>query len=146
MKKLFFSLLLLNSTVIFAQKDRNNVPSSVKQTFQRENPTVRDAQWNQTNGQWHANYKDNNNRNVDAYYDGNGRRRDTHIAWDKKDVPQVVDSRINRTYHANGNYKVERIERPGSTPLFKIGIQTGSKNRTLYMDEQGRARKYNDHH
>ncbi len=140
MKKFFFSLFLLSTTVAFAQ---NNVPSSVRRSFQRDNPSVNDAQWNQKNGQWHANYKDNNNRNVDASYDRYGKRVDTHIGWDRKDVPQQVDTRVNSRYHPNGDYTVNRIERPKAKPLFEIRIGT---KRPVYMDEQGREQKYNDHH
>ena len=135
-------MLLLSSTVVFAQ-NRNQVPNSVRQSFQRDYPTVNNAQWNQKNGQWHANYKDNSNRDVDSYYDRNGRRVDTHIAWDRKDVPPQVDNRINSRYHANGNYKAYRIERPKAQPLFQIRIGT---KQPVYMDEQGRQRKYYDHH
>jgi hypothetical protein len=145
MKKLFFSLLLLSSTAMYAQNDRD-VPPPVRQSFQRDYGDVRDTRWEQTNGQWHAHYRDNNNRDVDAYYDRDGNRRDTHIAWDRRDVPQNVDNRINRRYHVNGEYRVQRIERPLFPPLFQIRIQRGTRDRTIYMDEQARRRRYHDEH
>jgi hypothetical protein len=137
MKKILLPLLLLSSTVIFAQSAR------VQLSFQKDYPDARDARWIQTNDQWHANYRDDRNRNMDVYYDNYGNRTDTHIGWDSRDVPQRVDSRINRRYHTNGDYRVERIERPNYRPLFQIRIGTRTP---IYMDDQGRRRRYNDHH
>lgn len=137
MKKILLPLLLLSSTVIFAQN------AQVQLSFQRDYPDARDTRWSQTNNQWHANYRDNRNRNTDAYYDNYGNRRDTHTGWDRRDVPPYVDSRINRRYHTNGDYRVERIERPNYRPLFQIRIGTRSP---VYMDDRGRRRRYNDQH
>jgi hypothetical protein len=152
MKKTIFSLLLLSSTIAFAQRryhdnnrDNNTPPSTVQQTFQRENPN-QNANWNYRNNEWHATYKDNNNRQAETYYDRNGRRRDSHINWDRNEVPRDLDDRINRTYHTR-NYNAVRIERPNSQPLFQISLNLGGgRNRTVYMDEQGRQKQYYDHH
>ena len=137
MKKLFFLLFLLSSTIIFAQN------AQVQLSFQRDYPNIRDARWVQTNNQWHGTYRDERNRNVDIYYDNYGNRRDIHTGWERKDVPQNVDRRINRRYHTNGDYRVERIERPSYRPLFQIRFGT---RRPIYMDEQARRRRYNDYH
>ena len=154
MKKLFFSLVLLSSTAVFAQRrhhddnnnnDRNQPPATVQRSFERENPN-RNATWTQSNNQWHATYKDDNNRDVEAHYDGYGRRRDTHIAWNRNEVPRDLDDRINRMYHPR-NYNAIRIERPYNQPLFQISLDLGGgRNRTVYMDERGRQRQYYDHH
>ncbi len=152
MKQTIFALLLLSSCMAFAQRrhrdnDQNNTtpPPSVQQNFQRENPN-QNARWSRTNNQWHAIYKDNNNRDVETYYDGYGRKRDSHIAWNRNDVPRDLDNKINRTYHTR-NYNAVRIERPNSAPLFQILLNLGGgRNRTVYMDEQGRQRQYNDRH
>jgi hypothetical protein len=61
-------------------------------------------------------------------------------------VPENIDNRINLRYHTNGNYRVERIERPTNPPLFQIRIQTGTRNRTVYMDDRARTRRYHDRH
>ena len=137
MKKIFLPLLLLGSTVIFAQN------AQVQLSFQRDYPDRRDVQWVQTNDQWHAHYRDDRNRDMDVYYDNYGNRRDTHIGWDRRDVPRNVDNRINRRYHPNGEYRVERIERPSYRPLFQIRIGTKSP---VYMDDRGRRRRYDDNH
>jgi YD repeat-containing protein len=137
MKTLFFPLLLLSSTVIFAQN------TQIQLSFQKDYPDARDVRWNQTNNQWHGTYRDRDNRDVNVYYDQYGNRVDTHIPWDRRQVPPDVDHRIERRYHVN-EYRVERIERPSYRPLFQIRI--GTRSRPVYMDEDGRKRRYHDRH
>ena len=148
MKKIIFSIVLLSgSTFLFAQRDQRNVPQSVQQSWQRDHANEGKPTWQQSNGQWHANYKDNTtNRNVDTYYDGKGREVDTHREMDRKDLPQTYDQRINQRYHANGNYNVVKINRPNQKEIFQVKVQNAGKNRVVYTDRQGREVKYRDQH
>ena len=123
--------------MVFAQN------AQVQLSFQRDYPNSRDVQWVQSNNQWHGHYRDDRNRDMDVYYDNYGNRYDSHTGWDRRDVPYNVDRRVNRRYHTNGEYRVERIERPYSRPLFQIRIGTRSP---VYMDDRGRRRKYDDRH
>lgn len=144
MKILLFSVLLLSSTVLFAQNGRSELPSKVREAFEREYPNINNEQWNQTNNQWHAVYRDDLSRSVDTYYDNYGNKKSTHTAWDKKDVPKNLDDLINSRYHVNGIYQVERIERPRYPSLFKIMSKSGTKTRVHYIDDEGRNRNYRD--
>jgi hypothetical protein len=157
MKKLLMGLLILSvTTTVFAQNDRNSrrnrnmnqsnnttVPDPVRQSFQRDNPNVRDPQWSNTNGQWRGVYKDRDNKDVETYYENDGRRVDTHIRYNQTELPPQVRDRAERRYHTTGNYDAYRIERPNSQPLFQLRIQSG---RTIYLDENGRKRRYRDRH
>ena len=120
--------------------------TQVQLSFQRDYPDARDVRWIQTNDQWHATYRDSYDRNNDAYYDQYGRRWDTHTDWDRKDLPRNVDDRFNRRYRHDGEYRVVRIERPAYRPLFEIRFQSGTRDRTIYMNEQARRRRYHDRH
>ena len=154
MKKLIVPILLLSSTLSFAKNrtgdrndhrnnNRNDPPSTVQQNFQRDNPN-RNANWSQKNNDWHATYKDDNARDVNAYYDRRGRRTETRTTWSRNEVPRDLDNRIDRMYHTK-NYNAVRIERPNSQPLFQILLNLGGgRNRTVYMDEKGRQKQYND--
>ena len=137
MKKLLLPVLLLSSTLIFAQN------AQVQLSFQKDYPDVQNVRWDQDNDQWHGNYRDSRNRNMDVYYDNYGNRRSTHTEWDRKDVPEEVNNRVNRRYHTNGEYRVERIERPSYRPLFQIRIGTRSP---VYMDDGGRRRRYHNNY
>jgi len=142
MKKILAALLLL-STATFAQNyDRNQPPVTVRHSFERDHQSPANAQWTKTSSNWHASYRDNNNRNVDAYYDRRGNRIATHREIDRTDVPRSVDMRVRDRFHVSDNYHVMRIERPNAQPLFQVRLQLGSGSRTVYMDAQGRERQY----
>jgi hypothetical protein len=147
MKKIFFSMLLLaSSAAVFAQNDRRDrdhqAPQPIQRSFQKDYPDMTVTNWQRQNSnQWHGIYKDKNNRDIDVYYDGKGKRLSSHQPWDRKDVPQVLDRRINTRYHTR-DYQVFRIERPNYKPLFQIKLEIGGKNRVVYMDERGNERKY----
>jgi hypothetical protein len=146
MKKIFAALLLLSSAT-FAQnrnpgRDRDQPPPTIRHSFDRDHSSPANATWTKSSSNWHASFRDNNNHNVDSYYDRRGNRIATHREIDRKDVPRDLDTRINARYHANGNYNVRRIERPNAEPLFQISLQLGGGNRTVYMDARGRERQY----
>ena len=62
--------------------------------------TTQNAQWNNTNGQWHGTYKDQKNRNVETYYNNNGERIDTHTSYNQEELPSRVRERANKKYHS----------------------------------------------
>ena len=153
MKKIVLGLMLLSTSAIFAQigqsnnnrnQPANRAPAPVQQSFQRDNPEAKDARWSQSNHEWRANYRDNNKRNVDVYYDRDGVRKDIHRALDRMDVPRNINNKVNSRY--GGNYRVARIERPNEETLFQIKVQNGRRSHTLYMNERGENRMYNDRH
>lgn len=156
MKKILIGLLVFSSSALFAQENRDNnnqtrdnqnrdhrenVPNNVQQGFQRDNPNAQNTQWNNTNGQWHGTYRDQNNRNVETYYNNEGQRLDTHIGYDRNDLPATVRTRADKRY--SNSYHTYRIERPNSTPLYQIKTDDG---RTTYWDENGKKRRYKDRH
>lgn len=146
MKKIILSFLLLSScTVLFAQhrRDNNNPPQTIQQAWQKDHPNQTPATWQQSNGQWHAHYKDNtSSRDADSYYDPRGRQLATHMQWDRTQLPSDYDRTIRTRYHAN-NYSVTRIERPNQSGLYQLIMQlTGGKTRTVYTDERGNEVRY----
>jgi hypothetical protein len=146
MKKIILAICFMSSTTLmFAQSrynNRNRPPLEVQQSFEREYPNMNsNTRWSRDNNGWHATYRDGNNRDVNAYYDGRGNRQHTRIAWNRRDIPRDIDNNIYRTYRTR-NYKAVRIERPNNDPLFQISLNFGGRNRVVYMDEQGRSRRY----
>jgi hypothetical protein len=154
MKKLLICLLLISSVTTFAQNnddhdrdrhehhddDRNNVPDNVRNSFQRDNPDVKDAHWQNTNGRWHSTYRDRDNHDADSYYDNDGRRIDTHYSYNESELPGGLRDRLRRRYHSN--YRAYRIDRDGGT-LFQITLGDGT---IIYYDANGRRRNYDDRH
>lgn len=152
MKKFIFSVILFSGTyVTFAQDNHDNnrdqrPPSNVQNRFRKDYPDAKETQWQQNNGQWNANFKDNrHDGNVKTYYDKNGRRVDTHIPWQQSAIPVPVTKRVNTRYHSDYS-NTERIERPGQKPVYKLHVKEHDKDRTIYMDENGHEKRYNDTH
>jgi hypothetical protein len=147
MKKVFFLVVFCaGSVMLFAQQSGNNrnrahsVPPTVQRSWQRDYPNNNNASWDQQNNQWHTRYadRDHNNRNVDVYYDRNGRRLRSQSEWDRNDLPVAVRNRISTRYHAD-NYNAYRIERPGRGFFFQITL---GGNKKVYLDERGREVRY----
>jgi len=147
MKNILVGIFLLGSVTLFAQDNRddhernNQVPDNVQHSFQRDNPNAQNPRWENKNGQWHSAYRDKDNRDVDAYYDGNGQRIDTHSHYDDNELPDRVRIVAHKRYHSN--YKTYRIDRPNSQVLFQIRLDDG---RNFYYDEHGKKRHYEDRH
>jgi hypothetical protein len=125
--------------MLFAQQNNyhRNPPQNVQRSWQRDYPNYNtNNSWEYRNNRWHNRYqdRDHNNRNVDVYYDRNGRRVFWQSEWDRNDLPVVVRDRIRTRYHAD-NYNAYRIERPGGGFYFQITI---GGNRNIYLDERGR--------
>lgn len=139
-------------TVLFAQdRDHNNdhrnknlmPPQTVQQAWQRDHANDGNANWKYTNGQWHATYTDHdNNRNAETFYDGRGRKMETHREWDKTQMAPDYDQRINRKYHTNGNYTVNRIERPNQKEMYEVKLKDKGRSRTIYTDDKGNEIRY----
>jgi hypothetical protein len=93
------------------------------------------------NNEWHTRYVDrqNDNRNVDVYYDKYGRRIQTGREGDPLRLPAPLRDRISRRYHEE-NYSAYRIERPGKRPFYQITLAANRK--VIYIDERGREVRY----
>lgn len=126
--------------VLFAQQDyrnrNSNPPQPVQRSWQKDHPNDQNNTWEYRNSQWHTRYqdRDHSNRNVDVYYDRNGRRTMTQSEWGRNDLPDVVRNRIRTRYHSE-DYNAYRVERPGRGFYFQITL---GGNKKVYLDERGR--------
>ena len=137
-KAVFLIVFCAGTTMLFAQQTNNNrrPPSSVQRSWQRDHPNNNNDSWEYRNSQWHTRYqdKDHNNRNVDVYYDRNGRHVMSQSEWDRNDLPDRVKERI-RTRYRSENYNAYRVERPGRGVYFQITL---GGNKKVYLDDRGR--------
>src|SRR6187402_2552545 len=92
MKKFTIILSFLFPVYLFAQRS-HHAPEKVQSSFHRDYPEANDARWQQTNGRWNATFNDhsaNDNGEMMARYDRYGRRVDSHVRYDRNDVPAPV--------------------------------------------------------
>jgi hypothetical protein len=147
---LFALLMLLPGGLLVAQNRSHRVPETVQQSFHRDYPDAANPRWSQSNGQWHADFTD---RSADdrgemvAHYDRDGRHIDSHIPYNREDVPASVMERAKKHYHGGHNYRFTRIERPGDNDaFFQVRVNLNGRERTTYINESGRDREYHDRH
>jgi hypothetical protein len=149
-KVLLFSFVtLVVSGQLIAQEGRHRAPATVQHAFQRDYPEAGNPEWSSTNGQWSASFTDHSQYDrgeMVAHYDRSGHHVDSHIPYDRADVPQVVIDRTQRSYPDAGGYTYTRIERPDAQPLFQVNLRVHGRRRTMYVDDNGRERRYNDRH
>jgi hypothetical protein len=151
MKKTCFLIVLCAGTMMLSaqdydhhrdrDRDRNQPPDVVIRSYHKDFKGYGNANWDMQNNEWHTRYMDsqNDNRNVDVYYDKYGRRIQTGREWDPLRLPAPVRDRISRRYHEE-NYSAYRLERPGKRPFFQITLAANRK--VIYMDERGREVRY----
>src|SRR5579872_2464176 len=149
-KAMFFTLISLAvASQLIAQDSRHRAPAAVQQSFQKDYPEARNPQWSSTNGQWHADFTDHSQSDrgeMVAHYDQSGHHVDSHIPYDRNDVPAPVIEKTQRSYPGARDDNYTRIEHPGGKPLFQVNLHIQGKSRTMYVDDSGKERKYNDHH
>ena len=149
MKKTMICLyLLMSGSLLFAQY-AHVAPDQVQQSFHKDYPAANNARWSQIHGQWHANFTDqgpNDNGEMIAHYDRNGRHIESHIPYDQNDVPAPVMERLNMKYRGAHHYRFTRIEHSDGNEYFQIRLNSHGRDRTVYMDEQGHERQYDGRH
>ena len=140
---------MLSGGFLFAQNRHDRAPEQVQQAFHKDYPDAADASWSRSNGQWHADFNDLSARGrgeMVAHYDQDGRHIDSHIPYDRHDVPAPVVTTVHQKYRGASNLRVTKIEHPDGNALFQVQINHRGRNKTLYMDEKGQEQKYNDRH
>ena len=148
MKRSLFTMLLGFGVVFGFTQNNHTPPKNVSQSFQKEYPQSQPSQWNQSNVGWSASFKDNdhNNGEATAYFDASGKYVDTHIPYAKHDVPSPVKNHIQNNYGASGNYDYTRIDHSGEKSVYKTQVKQKNQDKTIYMDNGGHEKDYQDKH
>ena len=151
MNKVILSVLFVLTLAgqLAAQDRHQQAPAAIQRSFQRDYPEARNPQWSSDHGQWHANFEDHSRYDrgeMVAHYNQYGHHIDSHIPYDRNDVPPVVIHKTERTYPGARDYSYTRIEHPGGQPLFQVSLNLQGRNRTVYLDDNGREKRYNDRH
>ena len=151
MKKVLFFMVIFSAVAgrSIAQEGRHHAPTRVQRSFHRDFPEAGDPQWSEINGQWSADFTDHSQYDrgeMVAHYDRSGNHVDSHVPYDRSDVPAAVVTRTHRNYPDASDDAYTRIERPGKTALFQVKLREHGRRHTMYLDDNGRERKYYDHH
>ena len=149
-KGILSTLIILAFAGSLSAQDRHQqAPSTIQRSFHRDYPEAGNPQWRSTSGQWSADFTDRSRYDrgeMVAHYDQSGHHVDSHIPYDRNDVPPVVVQKTERNYPGARDYNYTRIEHPGQKPLFQVNLNLRGSNKTVYLDDNGREKQYHDHH
>jgi hypothetical protein len=148
MKRSLFTMLFGLGVVFGFSQQSNEPPRNVSQSFQKEYPQSHASQWNQSNTGWSVSFKDkdHNNGEATAYFDESGRHVDTHIPYDKHDVPSPVKKHMQHGYGTSDNYDYTRIDHYGEKTVYKTQFKHKNREKTIYVDNDGHEKDYQDKH
>jgi hypothetical protein len=150
MKKSITTMFLGFCFVVGFSQNDHTPPRNISQSFSREYPQSRAAQWSRSNNEWSVSFEDNdhNNGEVTAHFDFTGRHIDTHIPYDNQDVPPTVTNHMRNQYGPSETYEYTRIDHKGEKPVYMSHYKNDRGDKTIYMDNNGREREkqYRDKH
>ena len=145
MKKIIIGLILITATTMTYARNTpaRNVPLSVKDRFHKDYPDANATHWKYTDGKWNANFrKMEDNKMMDACYDGKGHRIDTRMTIAQTAVPDKVLHRLNDKYPGRYNHHFTKVERPNKRDLYQVRVKQQGVYKTLYLDGRGHERDY----
>ena len=131
----------------FSQHD-HTPPKQVSESFQREYPRSKPSQWSRSNDSWSVSFtdRDHDNGEATAYFDASGKHVDTHIPYEKNDVPVSVRNHTHDSYGASDQYDYTRIDHSGEKAVYRTKVKHKKQVKTIYMDSDGHERDYHDNH
>lgn len=98
MKKTIAVLCCLVSFAASAQKmDASKVPASVKATFAKAFPTIKDAKWEAENGDYEANFKQNGQK-MSASFEASGALKETEKPISIASLPVTITKYLQEHY------------------------------------------------
>jgi len=134
---------------LFAQNRYDRPPHIVDQSFHNDYPKANATHWHKYHGQWHADFNDpgeDGRGEMVAHYSERGRHIDSHIPYDLGDVPQPVVERAQSKYHGGSHFRYTKMESGEGNGFFQVRVNLHGRDHTVYMDEEGRERNYDDRH
>ena len=147
MKRSLFTMVFGIIVVFGFSQHVYTPPRQVTESFQRQYPKSKPSKWSRSKDGWSASFQDNdyNNGESTAYFNASGKHIETHIPYDKNDVPVSVRNHTRDNYGASEQYDYTRIERSCEKPFYKTEVKNKKHNKTIYMDNDGHERDYHAH-
>ncbi len=115
-----------------------DVPSTVRYSFQKENPMVTNAQWYHTpTGQLRVMYKDNNNQDKDVYYFGSSAQSYTVSlpvmqSFTSEDIVTKAKSMFGLSV-----YDINRVKAANNEYVYHVRLLNNGQVKSVWISEQG---------
>jgi len=115
-----------------------DVPSTVRYSFQKDYPTVTNAQWYQTpNGQLRVMYKDANNQDMDVYYYGSSAQSymvslPVMQSFTSEDIVAKAKSMFGLNV-----YDINRVKAANNEYVYHLRLLNNGQVKSVWLSEQG---------
>jgi hypothetical protein len=148
MKKFLLTIPGLFCIFIVFSQNNHRPPTAVRKSFQNDYPQSKSGQWSHSRGGWNVSFtdKDHDNGEVTAHFNDNGDHTDTHVPYDRNDVPAPVKDNVRNNYSGYGNADFTRIDRADGNSVYQVNLKNKNAHKTVYMNERGKETKYQDSH
>jgi len=115
-----------------------DVPSTVRYSFQKDYPTVTNAQWYQTpNGQLRVMYKDANNQDMDVYYYGNSAQSYmVSLPVMQSFASEDIVSKAKSMFGLNV-YDINRVKAANDEYVYHLRLLDNGQIKSVWLSEQG---------
>ena len=115
-----------------------DVPSTVRYSFQKDYPTVTNAQWYQTpNGQLRVMYKDANNQDMDVYYYGNSAQSYmVSLPVMQSFTSEDIAAKARSMFGLNV-YDINRVKAANSEYVYHLRLLDNGQVKSVWLSEQG---------
>jgi len=130
---------LLGAFSIFAQDmNPDNVPSNLKQNFQKSFPQATDVEW-EMDGQSYKVEFDMNRNEHEIWYATDGTTTRTEQELTEAELPQTIKTAISGSY---AGYKVDSIEKTtvNGSSTYEVELEKGWNNeKDVVFNEDGKV-------
>jgi len=146
MKRSLLTLILGLGVVAGFSQHYNTPPKNVSQSFHREYPKSHASEWSKSSSGWSVSFKDRDHDNGEAtaYFNATGSYVETHIPYDKHDVPPPVKKHIQESYGSSDKYDYTRIDHYSGKTYYKTQVKHKNQSKNIYMDNDGHEKDYHD--
>lgn len=140
MKQVLAIVLMFVGVVGYGQSlHKKDVPAAVVQSFAKQFPQIKDADWSKENNQYEVNFEQNDNE-MSATYDAQGNHLETETEMATTALPQPIQSTIASQF---SDYKLKEaakiVKDEGTT--YEAELHKGEKTFDVIFSADGKVLK-----
>ncbi len=118
-------------------KNRANIPTQVRNSFNADYPYAVNDVWKKNRGDWTVTFGHGIWNSI-ATYHSNGERVDTRTPVRRDQTPRPVQDEIFKRFPQTNPKDIIKIEKPKNPNLFQVVVEQAGIMKTLVFDEKGK--------
>ena len=138
--KMYLKLLVFTFFISFfacQNKAKGQTPQAVKETFKAKYPGENDPDWHiDDHGNFESNFKIDG-ISYRADFSPNGSWIETETSIDKKDLPKVIQDKIEANYSEYDITEIEKVEHHSKGMFYDVEFKQKGKNKDVEFNASG---------